>query len=145
MENKLKLTAWKPIQNMKDEYYIYTICDNLDGLKIILNEYNNPKNQLHMIFTYGAAAYRITEELLTINLLQIKDGNNGNDQKIDHKYREEWFLFKAINSDYLEWASKMSNGISDDLNLIHFVIFTKDRVLEILNQADPKVEIVKIK
>ena len=142
MENKLKLTSWIPIQGMKDEYYIHTICDNPDGLKIILGEYNNPKKQLHMTFTYGAAAYRVTEELLTINLLQIKDDNNN--QKKEQISSEKWFLFKATNSDYLEWASKMSNGISNDLNLIHFVIFTEDRVLEILNQAEPTVEIVEI-
>lgn len=137
MGNELKLTAWIPIQSMKDEYYIHTICDNPDELKIILGEYNNPKKRLHMIFAYGAAAYRITEELLAINLLQIKDNNN-------QKFSEKWFLFKATNSDYLEWASKMSDGISNDLNLIHFVIFTEDRVLEILNQAEPTVEIVEI-
>ena len=136
-KEKLKMTKWDPISGLAENCYIYSVSDDENGFKVVLVEYDNETRRVHITFPFGVRAYSATDELLSINALQVE-----NDEPPSGR---SWCLFKVTNSEYLKWASKRSDGISDHRGLIHFAICTLDMTLEILNHAEPKVEFVEIK
>lgn len=134
MEFKEQWIMWEPLSKLKDDFYIdYVIDSDQDGFKIIIGDNNNEKKKIHIKFKFGISSYRNTDELYAWLMQKdfLRDGSS---------------FYRVINSKYIKWLSDISNGISTSMNpdMQHFVIFTEDSTLEILNSADPEIEFIDL-
>ena len=124
---------WEPLSQLRGDYYFELIAlDAHDAnFKIILEKYNNKKEKVHLTFKFGVACYRVMDELYAFEMQKnfLREGSS---------------FYKVINSKYIQWLSDISKGVSYAIqpNMQHFVIFTEDFTLEILNTADPEIEMI---
>ena len=132
------LTPWHPLLGLKGYCYIYSVHNDEKGFKVILVEEDNNERKIIIAFPNGVRSYRATDELLSINALEVAGEVN------ESISPDSWSLFKITDSEYLRWASERSSSISEDLNLIHFAICTIDWTLEILDNAEPIVEFIDV-
>lgn len=126
---------WEPLSKLNGDFYLdYVIDSHEEGFKIIVGDYNNKKKKIHIIFKLGVRCYRDTYE--TYFWLVQKDF-----------LREGSSFYKVVNSRYIKWLSDISNGVSGDMepDIQHFVIFTEESTLEILNRWDPEITFVDVK
>jgi len=129
-----KWIKWEPITNLSDTYYIDSIIDDCDGLKIVLSESKNEHNKLSIIFESSVDFYAKTDETFVGSII------NELNQLYGTKFYSEWTFFKRINSDHIQQLSKQSYGIADSRNLIHFSIIATDSILDVIAAYEPKIE-----
>ncbi len=127
MENKDFLITWIPVKNIDPEFFVQSIVNDENGLTIALVEMSNRTRKIVMQFAGGVRSYRVTDELLSINALQGA-------VEVTEEARQNGCLpmFKVINSEYMEWAAKRSQGISNGLGLTHFAVGTIEATVEII-------------
>lgn len=125
VNHAVKIIKWIPVSDLSSEYLVESMCDDEHGFKIILMQYPEKKHTVIIRFHYSVCSYRISI---------------GNTPPFNCN---KWSFFQAINSDYFSWASQRSNKISEHLSLIHYLIFTKKEIIEILDAAEPSIEIIK--
>lgn len=141
MNTEEKIYPWKPIEGLAGKYNLQSVIDDLESFRIFLSRDDDAKKGVIIKFR-GTRSYRISDELLSMHLLQVPI-----EDYEDPIAREEilcWAFFKVINSEYLKWASYQSNGVSDSLNLTHYAIWTEDTTLEILSWVAPQVEFIDL-
>jgi|SRR5579872_6600025 len=126
-------THWKPIDGIAQIYNLESITDGIPGLFIRLYEEKTKKRGLLISFEYSAEAYRITDESFRRETLFALG------QQYGIPFFSEWALFKVTNSEYVQWLSRESSGITDSWNFIHFVFLTQDSMLEVVTTYEPKV------
>lgn len=138
MNSKKKIYPWKPIEDLAESFHIYSISDDYNGFRVTLNEDSN--NSRRVLINFYTRAYRVTDKIIGINLLKgynIKPFKNGESHPCS--------LFILTNSEYLTWASYQSDTLSEALRLVHYCIWTDDKILEILSWGSPKAEFIDIK
>ncbi len=96
----------------------------------------DPEKKVRILFKNGVDVYRNTNESFTNELIV----NLG--ERYGRSFYADWPFFKVTNSEYLDWLSKTSSGISDTRPLKHFAILSVDSVLEIINDSEPEVTFV---
>jgi len=134
---KEQWTRWNPANNLAKKYYLDSIFDNIAELKITLLEENNKKNKVIITFKYPASSYRETKKIFKDKL--IYDLN----QKYGKNFCDEWAFFKVDNSNYIKWLSEQSCGIYDDVPFVHYSLITTNSILDLIDQWEPKIEIIK--
>lgn len=130
---------WEPIENLADSFHIYSIYNDHDGFKVILVEYDDETKKVLIEFR-GISAYRVTKELIAMHIL---DGYTT--EPFKNGESRPWSLFTLTNSEYLKWASDQSDTVSEELGLVHYCIWTKDKVFEVLSWVVPQVEFINTK
>jgi hypothetical protein len=126
-------TQWKPIDGIAPGYNLESITDGIPGLFIRLHENMNKKKGLLVSFTYSAEAYRITDESFRGETFLALSQQYGN------PFFSEWALFKVKNSEYVQWLSRESSGITNTWNFIHFVFLTQDSMLDVVTTYEPTI------
>ena len=124
---------WEPKTNISQKYYVDSILDNINGLKIILSDSENEDSKIEIIFDDSVHAYRSTDESYRQKAI------NYIDEKYGTKFYSEWTLFTLTNSEYLEWISNQSFGIADSEEVIHFSIVAVDSIIDIIAAYEPKI------
>lgn len=127
---------WEPVNGLIENYYVEHIFDGMDGLKIQLSEANDRKNKVNIIFEDSVYAYRSTDE----SFRQSTEFELG--RKYGNEFYFKWAFFQVIDSSYLAWLSEQSYTITDSLSLKHFCFFAVDSVIDVINDSEPKVEMI---
>ena len=129
-------TRWEPILGLSESHYIDSVSNDENGFMIILLDANNKSKKLFIKFENSVDCYRSTNESYTGSLvrdLRIKYGKD---------FYVNWTFFKVTDSEYLQWLSEKSGGLSDTRKLIHFAIFSLDELLEVVCPYEPTVRLV---
>jgi len=129
-------SQWKPINNLAGKYYIESISDNINGLKIVFFEWHNETKKVIITFTDSVDAYRSTDEIFRLKLISdLKE-------KYKSKLYGKWTFFKVDNSAYIKWLSKQSYTISDERSFMHFSFVGVDSILDVVTNYEPKVALI---
>lgn len=134
MELKEQWIMWEPLNKLNGDYYMESLIDGYNGgFRVVIGDHKNEKKKIHIKFKLGVDAYRNTDELYAWARQKdfLRDGS---------------YFYKVIDSKYIKWLSDTSEGVSTAMqpNMQHFVIFTEDSTLEILNSSEPEIEFVEI-
>ena len=138
MSTEKKIKPWRPIENLADSFHIYSIYNDYDGFRVILTEYNDETKKVLIEFP-GVSVYRITKKPLAMHILDGYDT-----EPFENEEFRLLSLFTLTNSEYLKWASDQSDTLSEALRLVHYCIWTKDEVFEVLSWVAPKVEFIDV-
>ena len=127
---------WKPINNLSPKYYIKSISDDIEGLKILLSDVKNEKQIVKIMFDDSTHSYRSTDESFRLSTI------NSLDKKYGTKFYSEWTFFKVDNSKYISWLSEQSYEIAESENLMHFSLIAVDSIVDVIAAYEPSVELI---
>ena len=129
--------VWVPLEEekIKGNYYIQSVEDTLDGLKVVM-ESELDDFKVRITFSDYVWSYRNTNESYCWQIFSELSDKHGDD------FYKDWAFFKIENSEYLKWISNNSAKIYDDGGAEHFVIKGLEQVVDIINDEEPKIEIV---
>lgn len=122
---------WVPTTEISKKYYINSIIDDIQGLKIILSDAEIEDSKIEIVFDNSVHAYRSTDESYRQKML------NYIDEKYGTEFYSEWTLFKVVNSEYLEWICNQSFDIAELEELNHFSIIAVDSIIDIIAAYEP--------
>ena len=129
---------WEPIKGLAPKYYINSVSDSIKGFEIILSESKNEKKGLRIFWQYSPDAYRSTNESYTNEIIVDLYNRYGRD------FYGQWTFFKVENSEYLQWLSQKSSGISDYNKFTHYSILSSEYIMDIIDNSDPVVELIDL-
>ena len=124
------IEKWIPLNDIPEILYIDSIIDDYNGFRIIVTgeEKESKRFELNFENYYGYRNFNESERLRTLNdtpELTIK-----------------WSLFKAYNTDLIQWIVEESLGIVETSSVEHYVIATPDDILEVLSSSPPIVRVM---
>lgn len=125
---------WEPTTEISKKYYVDSIIDNIQGLRIILSDAKNEDSKIVIVFDNSVHAYRSTDESYRQKIL------NYIDEKYGTEFYSEWTLFKVNKSEYFEWICNQSFGITESEELSQFSIIAVDSIIDIIASYEPKIE-----
>ena len=136
MELKEQWIKWEPLSTLNNDFSgdFYTDCVIIsqNGFKIIMRDHNNEK-KIHIKFKFSVSAYRKTDKLYAWPMQKdfLHDGS---------------YLYKVINSKYIQWLSDISNELSNTVqpNMQHFVMISENSIFEVLDSAEPEIEFIDL-
>ena len=127
---------WEPVPDLASRYYIDSVHNDSNGFTIVLSEDRIVTNKVYVRFKDWVNSYRQTDETFRAYLIH----------KLHEKYGvafySQWSFFKVHNSSYISWLSAESSTISDNFELIHFVVFDPNNVIDIIAGYEPTIEFV---
>lgn len=123
-------TRWEPENILPRKYNIELVTETNNGeLKITLSD---PDDTQKVYVTFPEIdSYRNTNESYTLEIIHYLEKTYG------RSFYANWTFFKIENSEYLEWLSDKSHGISDDYQMMHFCILGRDFLVDIACTSDP--------
>ncbi len=130
---KEKFIKWEPIKNLGGKYYIESIEDNFDGLKIILSGPKENDNKVQILFDSNVLSYKSTDESFAQKLAVDLHDCYGKG------FYGDWTFFKVLDSNYISFLSAQSYGWSDNLEPTHYCFICSEFVLDVISDDDPKV------
>ncbi|MCG3089818.1 hypothetical protein [Sporosarcina cyprini] len=125
---------WIPIFGLPPRLFNDSFLDSKEGIILEFSDENNQK-KVEFKFEDGVLAYRNIDEGSLLKRLNYLDQHYGVD------FYSEWTLFKVTNSEFMNWFLDESSGIYEPNQLIHYVFFTPNDVIEILTTYTPSVVI----
>ena len=123
---------WEPIPGVAAKYYAESMCNTIEGVKILLFDDNDQK--LVVTFANPVNAYRSVNESFRLNLINTLDAQYGSD------FYGKWTFFKVTNSAYVKQLSEKSGIINNEWPLQHFSFLTADAIIDIINTCEPEIE-----
>jgi hypothetical protein len=126
--NKLDIqeqyVKWTPVTSIPNSMYCEGIHDDYEGFRILLKgkNANDPILRIHFDSTI---AYRNIEE--------------GKRPKTLERITEKSTLYIVKNSNWLKWISNESFGMYDNLDIIHFAIYSLNDWIDVLSVKHPIV------
>ena len=140
-----KIYAWKPIEGLEGKFHVRSATFDLEGFRIVLFKDGNPKKGVLLDFSGGVESYRISEELLSMHLLESSViPYEGYILPKEGEKPSAWCFFKVENSEYLKWASYQSDTVSEHIGLVHYAIWSRDWTIDVLSLGEPRVEFIDI-
>ena len=124
-----KWFKWEPSVNLKPNYDVISINDNMDHLKILLFSVDR-KQKMSVIFGSSWAHKKSYESFRMHLIAQLSE-------RYGDEFYTKWSFFKIENSNYLNWLSAESSGWTDMLNLNHFVIMGIDFIVDVVATEEP--------
>ncbi len=137
--NKLneKWERYEPTKGLSRKYYIDSIKDSINCFQIILSDDYDGNNKVEVLFKDSVHAYRSTEESFNLKMMNSIDESYGTD------FYSNWTFFKVENSEYIQWISEQSYGISDSQQLLHFCFIASDSILDVIAAYEPRVQKIR--
>lgn len=133
IETEEKWIKWEPIEEIKGQFYVDAIINDLEGLKI---ELSNDNRKLNLLFKGFIASCRSTEE----GYIQKTYYEISRDH--DKLFFKNSPLFKVENSKYISWLLEESYEIYHE-NLIHFVILTYNFLIDVVTLEEPDIKLIE--
>lgn len=131
---KEKWIKWEPIKNLSRKYYLESLVENHDGLKIMLSSAENDAKQILIYFQDSVKAYRKTDESFILLTLHYLGENYGS------AFYGNWDFFIVENSEYLNWIIKQSHEIYEPHDFKHYCILASDVMIDIIAGYEPTVQ-----
>lgn len=123
--------AFKLDEKLCDSYDVSYIMQNSEGTSIRLI---GDLNEIIVRFCF-VDSFRVTDEGRRLETYNSVD--------IIQEYREDFYgnpIFLINNSKYVDWIKKESLGFCAEIS--HYVIITRDDVIDIISSEQPKIEIL---
>ena len=137
--NNQQWLHWKPIGlDLYGNYETNQIIDKRDFFKLLITKVVN-QELVEITFDKSVWAFRRTSESFRQNVFKDLSLTYGDDFYIN------WSFFKIENSNYLNWLKEESDGVSNHLKLVHYVIMTLDDVFDIVANYEPRIQIINNK
>lgn len=134
--NNQQWLHWKPVNlDLAGNYETDQIIDKRDSFKILITKITKPE-KVEIVFDKSIWAFRRTSESLRQDIFKDLSLTYGDDFYIN------WSFFKIERSNYLNWLRDESDGISNHLKLIHYVVMTLDDVIDIVANYEPEFKII---
>lgn len=125
---KLQLERWEPIKNVNnDNIDILSVTDCYDGLTIVLE---NMDSELLTIRWAMVESYCCSTEEARFRFIA------GQWQQIRKEF-PKWSFFKVADSPYIKWMKEQADGFMDEEEFMHFMIISRDYVLDIVSKHEP--------
>jgi hypothetical protein len=118
---------WIPENEEFKNFYLLELNDGFDGLRIILRSEVKEDKEIEIFFT-NYLSYRVVDEL---GFLKSSSGTS---------------IFKLSiteTSEYLDWFKEESLNVFKDYNLMHYLIYGSNKVVEIIAGASPLISFDK--
>ncbi|KHF30062.1 hypothetical protein [Anoxybacillus sp. EFIL] len=131
-----KWERWEPIGDLSLKYYVESLSDSIEGFKILLSDAYDENKKVEVIFEDSVHAYRSTDESFRQSVI------NKIDEQYGTQFYAEWTFFKVANSEYIQWLSEQSYGISESESLIHFCFLAGDSIVDVVAAYEPKIAII---
>ena len=125
--------VWNPSNLPKGEYVVTDFVQNVDGVKIILDD---EKNIVEIFFDGTPSIIRISNEGL-----RMRTGREVLQKYYDDYFFRDWFLFKVENSKLSKWAEEESCGFYEAKQLTHYCIVTIEELIDVLASFEPIVTV----
>lgn len=126
------IKKWIPLQNPANCYTALKFSDCIEYLHATLIDNENNKHQL-IVKCDAIRSYRITKKhAVSPDLLQ---------EISNHQW--SFFIMDNNQSEYFAWSMQRT-GISDYLGIMHYIIVTRDEIIDVLTIAEPNIEIIDI-
>jgi hypothetical protein len=129
-------TRWEPVEGLAKKYYIESISDTKEGVKIVFSELEDRKRQLHMLFKNSLYAYRYT------GLCYMGPVLCNIDQEYGRSFYDARTFFEVENSEYMQWLSTESFGWSDMHLLEHITCVAVNGLVDIVTNYRPEIIIL---
>jgi hypothetical protein len=124
---------WEVENDLISKYYIESVTDNIEGLRIVLSDATDESKKVEILFEDSVHVYRSTDESFRQSTIN----------KLDEHYGAEFYrnrtFFIVTNSEYIQWLSLQSYGISDSEPVYHFSILAVDSVVDVIAAYEPKI------
>jgi len=130
-------TRWEPIAELAGKYFLEAINHDAQGLTILFSQYQADTKNLNFFFDSSVQALRLADESFRLNTLYELERVYGGD------FYEKSTFFKIKNSLYIQWLSKESCTIIDDLNVHHICCITSNIMLDIVVNYEPKISFIE--
>src|SRR5699024_1069576 len=125
---------WIPVNGIPSVIYNNKLIDDNKGITMnFRNEYDT-KN-ITVEFDGNVLSYRNTDEGSLIKKIDFLD------EKYGAKFYSEWSLFKAKDTDYINWFLEESSGIYEAGEIQHYIFVTPHDVIEVLSTYSPNVKV----
>lgn len=134
---KEKWIKWEPMGNLAHNYYVESITESLDGLRLVLFDSEKPADKILIRFAKSVDSFRRTTETFTYLTIDTLAEIYGTD------FYEKWAFFKVENSEYLKWMSEQSYGISEERDFTHFCFLAVDSIVDVIANYEPEVFQIK--
>lgn len=135
-------TRWEPTPRLAKKYYIESIFDRPEELKVVLTEMDEAKTQVIITFEGSVDGYTRMSTTYRDKLLQSLNEKYGID------FYRDWTFFKVSNSRYIKNMSDQLKATEwlgfDNRNHMHFSLIAAQEIVDIVAAHEPKVEIIKI-
>ena len=129
---------WQPLQGIPDHFYLKYLHYNYEGLKIILDCFDDG-SKIVEIFFEDYLSYRSIDEgdLFVLDKEDLMVENIQNREKLP----EVGGLRIVDFSSYVEWFYFVNQGIREKKeDIIHYGIYTWDDCIDILSAVPPIVK-----
>ncbi len=124
-----KIVKWETsIENFPNAITIDGLYDDYEGFRILVRG-GKPSNVYRISFGDYYLGYRNFDESERLKSLSQFPVNC-----------REWSLFKADDSDFIDWVHSESNHIQLKEDITHFYIVTQNDIVEILCLKEPIIE-----
>lgn len=128
---------WKPVNNLKKDYFIKSISDYVDKLEIELIGCHGNNQKITFTFKSGIECYQKIDEGSRLLLFEEFC------KKYPSDAYTQWSFFIRKNSFLLDKIIAEKPNISESSKLIHFCFFTYDFVIDVIAQDNPTTLIEK--
>ena len=130
-EKRLK---WEPLSGVAPTVRLRNIEYKLNHLILNLEDEIDKSSPILTIDFSDFITFRIIDES---DLLKgAYDDESLTEIEKVKGYRYHWSLFTIENSHYLEWFRQQNVGMNQDNDIVHYLIFTPDDVIEVLVPED---------
>ena len=123
------ITQWKPTHDIPQQLYLEELCDNYDGLTLLLKGKNTSDKLLKINFT-TRLGYRNIDETYRLRTLNLYPDLTA-----------QWSLFKSKDDSCINFIVSESTGtIETSEPYINYIICTPNDILEVVASEEPSVE-----
>jgi len=122
-------TPWKPIDSVEpvSKFLVDGLHDDAEGFRILLRA-EDPTQDLLRIKFENHLSYRNTDESYLLSVWDSIEKNLLGTQ-----------FFLVEQSSYIEFLHQMTGNIYEDLELIHYAIYTTSDCIDVITQQSPYV------
>ena len=120
---------WNPLEKSNDlTYYIESLSDNSEGLKIVLKGEKKDDKEITMIFEdyYGYRNFDESFRLKTLNNCE--------------SLCQPRVFFKVKKSNFLNWFNTESFELQNTESLTHYILATPNDIIEVISDEMPIIE-----
>ena len=126
---------WNQSSVFSDKYYLESLINDTEGLKIQLIEAYDKKNQVELSFEKNSVrGYKVTDESFWVKTNEKLNSLYGGE------FYSKWTFFKVFNSAYQASFSKNTNDKITE-QFTHFSLITLHFIIDILAQDEPDIRV----
>ena len=127
-------TQWKPVENLAKDFFVKWVKMSNDNFKILFFSDETPTRNLLVTFKHPVLFYKSTDETCaqeTICDIKRKHGK---------EFIQQCPFFKATDSLYINWLIDESCTTLDKKDLLHFIFFEINSLIDVITTGEPLVE-----